>query len=93
MHAHDLFLCVLSENEIIFTSGGTESDNAAIKGPAESLKYFGNHIITTAVEHHAVLHPCQYLENQGYDVTYLPVDSHGMISPQTVYEAITEQTT
>ena len=79
--------------EIVFTGSGTEADNSAIQGASLALAGTGNHIITSTVEHHAVLHPCQYLENQGYDVTYLPVDSHGMISPQSVYEAITEQTT
>ena len=81
-----------SENEIIFTSGGTESDNAAIKGPAESLKYFGNHIITTAVEHHAVLHTCNALEKQGFEITYLPTDKHGIVSKESIFNAIKENT-
>ena len=81
-----------SENEIIFTSGGTESDNAAIKGPAESLKYFGSHIITTAVEHHAVLHTCNALEKQGFEITYLPTDKHGIVSKESVLNAIKEDT-
>lgn len=79
--------------EVVFTGSGTESDNSAIQGTSLALAGTGNHIVTSTVEHHAVLHPCQYLENQGYDVTYLPVDEIGMISPQSVYDAITEQTT
>ena len=79
--------------EVVFTGSGTESDNSAIQGTSLALAGTGNHIVTSTVEHHAVLHPCQYLENQGYDVTYLPVDQEGMISPQSVYDAITEQTT
>ena len=81
-----------SENEIIFTSGGTESDNAAIKGPAESLKYFGNHIITTAVEHHAVLHTCNALEKQGFEITYLPTDKYGVVSKESIFNAIKKDT-
>ena len=79
--------------EVVFTGSGTESDNSAIQGTSLALAGTGNHIVTSTVEHHAVLHPCQYLENQGYDVTYLPVDQEGLISPQSVYDAITEQTT
>ncbi|WP_227396770.1 cysteine desulfurase family protein [Jeotgalibacillus aurantiacus] len=79
-------------NEIIFTSGGTEADNLAIFGTAESMKSKGNHIITTAVEHHAVLHPCQELEKKGYDVTYLPVDQNGKISVDDVKKALREDT-
>ena len=78
--------------EVVFTGSGTESDNSAIQGTSSALAGTGNHIVTSTVEHHAVLHPCQYLENQGYDVTYLPVDQKGLISPQLVYDAITEQT-
>ena len=81
-----------SENEIIFTSGGTESDNTAIKGPAQSLKYFGNHIITTAVEHHAVLHTCLALEKQGFEITYLPTDKYGIVSKESIFNAIKEDT-
>jgi cysteine desulfurase len=80
-------------NEVVFTSGGTEADNAAIHGAATALQETGNHIITSSVEHHAVLHPCQYLENMGFEVTYLPVDAHGMLSPEAVYNAITDRTT
>ncbi|HEX2186390.1 MAG TPA: cysteine desulfurase family protein, partial [Chloroflexota bacterium] len=78
--------------EIIFTSGGTESDNAAIKGVAFANRRRGNHIITTAIEHHAVLHTCEWLEQFGFETTYLPVDRYGMVDPQAVAEAITEQT-
>src|SRR3990170_3946157 len=66
--------------EVIFTSGGTESDNAALKGIAFASKGSGNHIITTAIEHHAVLHTGHTMEKFGFDVTYLPVDRYGMIS-------------
>lgn len=79
--------------EVVFTSGGTESDNAAIHGAATALLETGNHIITSSVEHHAVLHTCQYLENLGYQVTYLPVDEYGMVSAEAVYNAITDRTT
>lgn len=80
------------DNEIIFTSGGTESDNTAIKGPAYALKNIGNHIITTATEHHAVLHTCNNLEKQGFDITYLPTDNYGMVSREDVISAIRENT-
>ena len=80
-------------NEVVFTSGGTEADNAAIHGAATALQETGNHIITSSVEHHAVLHPCQYLENMGFEVTYLPVDAHGMVSPESIYNAVTDRTT
>ena len=79
--------------EIVFTGSGTESDNAAINGVATALEETGNHIITSTVEHHAVLHTCQYLENIGFDVTYLPVDPFGMVHPEQVYDAITDRTT
>ena len=79
--------------EVVFTGGGTESDNAAIHGVATGLQETGNHIITSSVEHHAVLHACQYLESQGFEVTYLPVDSDGMVQPESVYNAINERTT
>ncbi|KAE9628447.1 cysteine desulfurase NifS [Defluviitalea raffinosedens] len=78
--------------EIYFTSGGTESDNWAIKGIAEAYKNKGNHIITSAIEHHAVLHTCEYLESQGYEVTYLPVNEYGQVDPQDVLKAIKDTT-
>ena len=79
-------------SEIVFTSGGTESDNAALKGVAFALKHVGNHIITSNIEHHAVLHTCHQLEQFGFDVTYLPVDRDGLISPDEVAAAITDET-
>ena len=79
--------------EVVFTGGGTESDNAAIVGVATALIETGNHLITTGVEHHAVLHTCQHLESQGFEATYLPVGSDGMVQPEAVYRAITEKTT
>tara|TARA_Y100001970_G_scaffold150163_1_gene184156 strand:- start:22781 stop:23956 length:1176 start_codon:yes stop_codon:yes gene_type:complete len=81
-----------NESEIIFTSGGTESDNTAIKGPAYALKNLGNHIITTSTEHHAVLHTCNNLEKQGYEITYLPTDEFGMVSKDDVISAIKPNT-
>ena len=78
--------------EIIFTAGGTESDNTAIKGGAFAAKAGGNHIITSSVEHHAVLHTCHYLEKFGFEVTYLPVDRYGMVDPDDVGRAITDRT-
>lgn len=78
--------------EIYFTAGGSESDNWAIKGTAFAKRAKGNHIITTAIEHHAVLHTCQWLEKQGFQVTYLPVDGEGRVDPAAVEAAITDQT-
>ena len=79
-------------SEIVFTSGGTESDNAALKGVAFALKHVGNHIITSNIEHHAVLHTCHQLEQFGFDITYLPVDRNGLINASDVRDAITEKT-
>lgn len=80
------------EKEIYFTAGGTESDNWAIIGIAESYKNKGNHIITTKIEHHGVLHTCEYLEKHGYEVTYLDVNAEGLIDLEALKEAITDQT-
>jgi cysteine desulfurase len=79
--------------EIVFTSGGTESDNAAIKGAALALRAQGNHIITSAIEHHAVLHTCQFLEKLGFTVTYVPVDRHGLVDVEALEQAIGPKTT
>ncbi|MBQ9065404.1 MAG: cysteine desulfurase [Blautia sp.] len=78
--------------EIIYTSGGTESDNLALYGAAEAYKRAGKHIITTRVEHPAVMNPAAFLEKQGFEVTYLPVDSCGVVHPETVAEALREDT-
>ncbi len=78
--------------EIVFTGCGTESDNQAIKGIAFAKRGQGDHIITSQIEHKAVLETCQYLEKQGFRVTYLPVDKYGTVNPNDVARAITEQT-
>ena len=80
------------ENEIYFTAGGTEADNWAIKAAYEACKEKGNHIITSKVEHHAVLHTCQWLEKQGARVTYLDVDENGIIRLEDLERAITPET-
>jgi cysteine desulfurase len=80
------------DQEIYFTSGGTEGDNLAIKGVAWALQDKGNHIITSQVEHEAVLNTCHYLEKNGFTVTYLPVDQYGMVDPTEVRKAITDKT-
>lgn len=78
--------------EIAFVGCGSESDNLAIKGVAFASQKKGNHLITSSIEHHAVLHTCQYLERFGFKTTYLPVDSYGMVDPDAVGRAITDQT-
>lgn len=80
------------KEEIIFTGSGTESDNLAIKGIAFKNRKKGDHIITSSIEHHAVLHVCKYLESQGFKVTYLPVNRDGIVNPADVEKAITPQT-
>ena len=80
------------QSEIIFTGSGTESCNLAIRGVAKAYKHKGNHIITTKTEHHAVLHTCEYLQKEGYEVTYLPVDKEGIVDPKAVEAAITDKT-
>ncbi len=79
-------------NEIYFTAGGSESDNWAIRAVAETLANKGKHIITSKIEHHAVLHTCEYLEKQGYEVTYLDVDAEGKISPEALQRAVRPDT-
>lgn len=81
-----------SGKEIIWTSGATESNNIAIKGVAGMYRDKGNHIITQVIEHKAVIDPCKYLEQNGYDVTFLLVDKHGMVHPEQVQEAMTDKT-
>lgn len=81
-----------SPEEIIFTSGGTEADNLALKGVAAALEKKGKHIIASSIEHHAVLSTLEYLEKRGYKVSFLPVDEHGWLEPGQIEEAITGQT-
>lgn len=79
-------------NEIVFTGGGSEANNLAIKGAAWEYRHKGGHIITSGIEHHAVLHPMQQLEKEGYEVTYLPVDDQGLISVEEFANAVREDT-
>ena len=79
-------------DEIYFTAGGSESDNWALKATAEAYESKGKHIITTKIEHHAILHTGEYLEKRGYEVTYLDVDENGIVSPEAVEAAIRPDT-
>ena len=92
--ARDLVAGLLGakSEEIVFTSGGTESNNTALHGVALANQKKGNHIITTKIEHHAIIEPCQFLEKQGFKVTYLPVDKQGLVSPDDVAKAMTDKT-
>ena len=83
---------VAKENEIYFTAGGTESDNWALTATAEAYASKGKHIITSRIEHHAILHTCEYLEKRGYEVTYLDVDENGLVDPKKVEEALRPDT-
>lgn len=78
--------------EVYFTSGGSESDNWALKGVAFANRKKGNHIITSAIEHHAILHTCEWLEKLGFEITYVPVDADGLVNPADVEAAITDKT-
>ncbi|MCA1009778.1 cysteine desulfurase family protein [Halobacillus halophilus] len=81
-----------SEKEIVFTSGGTEADNLAIIGTARAREQEGKHIITTPIEHHATLHAVEYLEEEGFEVTYLPVDDQGAVRAEDVRESLRDDT-
>lgn len=78
--------------EIFFTGGGSEADNWALKGIAFANRHRGNHIITTTIEHHAILHACEFLERNGFEITYLPVDEYGRVNPSDVEKSITDKT-
>ncbi len=93
-NAREKVACAIGADpkEIYFTGSGSEADNWAIRSVARAYKDKGNHIITSAVEHHAILHTCQDLEKQGYEVTYLPVDEYGMVSAEDVKNAIKDNT-
>lgn len=92
--AREALACLIGAEpkEIVFTSGGTEADNFALKGVASALKGKGGHIVISSIEHHAVLFTCKYLEKMGKKITYLPVDKYGWLDPERVKEAITNQT-
>jgi len=79
-------------SEIVFSSGGTESNNFALQGVAYAMEKKGNHIITTAIEHHAVIEPCKFLERKGFKVTFVGVDKYGLVDPEDIKKAITEKT-
>lgn len=81
-----------SMEEIVFTSGGSESNNTVLKGVAHTYRNKGNHIITSQIEHPAILNPCIYLEGLGYEVSHVPVDSYGMVDPSDIERLITEKT-
>lgn len=81
-----------TDKEIFFTSGGTEADNWALMGVTDALKNKGNHIITTKIEHHAILHTCEFLEKHGFEVTYLDVNAEGMVEPAALEAAIKDNT-
>jgi len=78
--------------EIVFTSGGTEADNMALIGVANAMRSRGNHIITTAIEHHAIIETAKFLEKNGFELTYLGVDDQGIVDPDAVRRAITDKT-
>lgn len=93
-HARDTLAQFLSarSDEIVFTSGGTESDNFAVIGTCLANKKKGDHIITSAIEHHAVSEPCKYLEKSGFKITHVGVDKYGLVDPEEVKKAITDKT-
>jgi cysteine desulfurase len=81
-----------NSSEVVFTGGGTEADNMALQGYVFANRKRGNHIITTRIEHHAILNTCEFLEREGFRVTYLPVDEFGLVDPEKVKEAVTRET-
>ena len=93
-HAREQLAALINADpkEIYFTAGGTEADNWSLMGVADKLKDKGNHIITTKIEHHAILHSCEFLEKHGYEVTYLGIDKNGRISLEELKNAITDKT-
>ena len=93
-HAREQLAALINADpkEIYFTAGGTEADNWSLMGVADKLKDKGNHIITTKIEHHAILHSCEFLEKNGYEVTYLGIDKNGRISLEELENAITDKT-